>query len=361
MNKELSYITFKGLAITDINLVGNDAWGEGLRIGAGCSNIIIENCEFYNLTSEGGADIESGIQAIYLCGDMGDSLKPISNCVIRNNYIHNCTTGWSEAMMLEGNVTDCEIYNNTLNDTGNIGIDVAGNFSWTGTVGDINNQARNITISKNLVMNCNSPYATSGGIYVDGGRDVIIEHNIIYHSQCGIELGAEEPGATVENFYIRDNLIVDCGRSLGVGGYQSTSATHRNTFVYNNTFVGGTWYKEKTMVSIENTDNFKMYNNIFYAQSGNSLIYNEAGINLDFNYNCWYHPSSSLPSLEGSKSFKSDPLFVLNNGTLEGDYTLQNNSPCLNVGLYNNLYCSNLDLKGKSRVNNVIDVGCYEK
>ena len=188
-----------------------------------------------------------------------------------------------------------------------------------------------------------------------------IENNIVYHSQCGIELGAEEPGATVENFYVRGNLVIDCGRSLGVGGYQDTSATHRNAYVYNNTFIGGTWYKENNMIFIENTSNLKLYNNIFYAQSGNGLVSNSGGTSLDFNYNCWYKPSlKTLPSEEGSNSFIADPLFVLNSGDLSGNYTLQESSRCIETGLYDN-NCSNYDLKGKARVNKVIDIGCYER
>lgn len=362
INNNLSYITIKGLTMTDINLTGNDVWGKAIFIGTGNSYIIIEDNEFYNLTSEGGTSIESGIQAIYACGDANESDTPmVSNCIIRNNYIHDCATGWSEAMMLEGNVTDCQIYNNTIDNTGNIGIDVAGNYSWTGTVGSAENQARNINIYNNLIKNCQSEYATAAGIYSDGARNITISHNIVYNCQCGIELGAEEPGANVENFYVHNNLTVNCGRTLGVGGYQSTSATHQNTFVYNNTFIGGDWYADdNAMIAIYRTTNFQAYNNIFYAQSGNALIENENGT-ITFNYNCWYQSGlSSLPSGEGVNSFIGNPQFVNYTNTLEGDYTLQSNSICLNKGSYNAAYCGTFDLKGNQRVNDVIDIGCYE-
>ena len=362
MNADLSYITIKGLTITDVNLTGNDVWDNAISIGAGNSHIIIEDNEFYNLTSEGGTENESGLQAIYVSGDMNESTNSVNNCIIRNNYIHDCATGWSEAIMLEGNVTDCEVYNNTIDNTGNIGIDVAGNYDWLGTVGDANNQARNITIYNNLVMNCQSEYATAGGIYSDGARNITIDHNIIYNCQGGIEIGAEEPGYQVENFYVHNNLLINNGRSLAVGGYQSTSATHRNTFVYNNTIIGGDWYADDSaMIAIYRTTNFQAYNNIFYAQSGNSLIENEAGT-FTFNNNCWYQQGlSSLPSGEGKNSFVNNPQFVNYTNTLEGDYTLQTNSPCLDKGSYNVTYCGTFDLNGGQRVNNIIDIGCYEK
>lgn len=363
LNAGLSYITFKGLTIANLNLVGTDMWEDLIIVGSGCNNITIEDNEFYNLTCEGGTNITSGIRAIYVLGNSIETPTPTSNVTIRNNYIHDCMTGWSEAVTIQGNVTDCLIINNTLDTTGNIGIDTAGNYSWTGTVGDSNNQARNIQIRQNLVKNCISEYAASAGIYNDGGRDIIIEHNIVYHCQCGIETGAEEPGATVENFYIRNNLLVDNGRSLGAGGYQATSATHQNTYLYNNTVIGGDWYTlDMNIISIYRTSNLVAKNNIFYAQRGNVLLESGNGTNLDFDFNCWYQDGlSSLPQNEGVNSIVADPMFLNNDLTLEGDYTLQEGSPCKDTGSYNANYCGTLDLRGKNRVKGIIDMGCYEK
>ena len=363
INPNLNYITIKGLTITNINTTGSDQWDNAIRVGAGCTNITIENNEFYNLTCQGGTNIESGIRAIYCVASTSESSNPSSNIIIKNNYVHDCMTGWSEAITLQGNITNCSVINNTIDNTGNIGIDIAGNYSWTGTVGDSNNQSRYIEIKQNLVMNCLSEYAICAGIYSDGARDLTIEHNIVYHCQCGIETGAEQTGATVENFYIRNNLLIDNGRSIGVGGYQQTSASHRNTYIFNNTVIGGTWHKsDMSMMSIYRTSNLVVKNNIFYAQSSNSLIENSNGTGLDFNYNCWYQEGlNSLPTNEGKNSIISDPLFLNNDLTINGDYTLQDNSPCINNGSYNDTYCGTLDLKGKTRLKGIIDMGCYEK
>ena len=52
-----------------------------------------------------------------------------NNITIENNYVYNCKTGWSEAITTDGNVENCIIKNNTVDNTGNIGIDLCGNFS----------------------------------------------------------------------------------------------------------------------------------------------------------------------------------------------------------------------------------------
>lgn len=362
LNAGVSYITLKGLTIANINLTGNDMWGTGVTVSAGCTNITIEDNEFYNLTCETGTGIVSGIQAIYCAGNTTEITTPMSNVIIRNNYIHDCNTGWSEALMMEGNITDSKIINNTIYNTGNIGIDIAGNYSWTGTVGDVNNQARNIEIRENLVSTCLSEYATCAGIYSDGGRNLTIEHNLVYHCQCGIEVGAEEAGATVENFYIRNNLLIDNGRSIGVGGYQETSASHQNTYIYNNTIIGGAWYPDDlNIISIYRTSNLVARNNIFYAQKENVLLEKGNGTNLDFNYNCWYQNGlTSLPEIEGVNSMVADPLLRNNDLTLDGSYTLQDGSPCIGEGNYD-ANCGTLDFSGMPRGKSIIDIGCYQK
>lgn len=348
------YLNFEGFLIKDLT---NLDWDTCVSFNSGSSYINFRNNEITNIKCKSA---DNGCNPLVLYGD--SATNSINNINVENNYIHDCSTGWSEAITCNGNVEYCNIVQNTVDNNGNIGIDLAGNFSWTGTVGSSTNQARFITVARNLVSNCNSTYATSAGLYCDGGRDNIFEYNVVYHCQCGIELGAEEGGATVENFHVRNNLVIDCGRSIGIGGYQSTSATHRNTYVYNNTFIGGTWYKEKYMVFLENTSNVNMHNNIFYAQSENKLLANNGGSDLKFDYNCWYHPSSSLPSQEGAHSFKSDPLFVNNTNTLDGDYSLKSSSPCIDKGINAGAnYTTNHDITGANRIyNNAIDIGCYE-
>lgn len=342
------YINFEGFVIRD--LVNLD-WDYAVNFSGGSSYITFKNNEITNIRAKSS---DNGCNPLVL---YGDSSKSINNIIIQNNYIYNCSTGWSEALTADGNVENCLILENTVDNTGNIGIDLAGNYSWTGNVGDSNNQARFITVSRNLVKNSQSSYATSAGIYCDGSRDNTISYNIIYNAQCGIELGAEEKGAVVENFYVHDNLIIDSGRSIGVGGYQSTSATHRNSYIYNNTIIAGDSNEENYGLMIERTSNLNFANNIIYATSKTTLISNDNNSSLYSSNNCWYKLNGSLPGGESNSIFK-DPLFVKNTGDLNGDYSLKANSPCINSG--KSVKIGDIDLAGNNRINGIIDIGAFE-
>lgn len=350
------YVNFEGFKIQD--LIDLD-WGNCLTVANGCSYINLRNLEITNIKCKAfDSSSSNGCNPLVLYGDGTNS---ISNCLIENCYVHDCDTGWSEAITLNGNVTDCVVRNCCVDNNQNIGIDLAGNFSWTGTIGDNTNQARNTIVENNLVMNCQSPYATSAGLYCDGSRDITFRYNVIYNAQCGIELGAEESGATVQNFYVYGNLIIDSGRSIGAGGYQTTSATHQNTYIYNNTIVCGNSNKENLGLMLERTSNLYFVNNIVYGSSNSELF--EPGSNaknLNIANNCWYKTGGSKPTEDTTGIFK-DPLFVNNNGLITGDYTLQEGSSCINSGINSSeLYRGNLDLNGNNRLVGVIDIGAFE-
>lgn len=350
----VKYVNFIGFLIKDITA----SWATCLKVSNGCSYINIKNNEITNINQLPSGTENNGCNPLVL---YGDGATPISNCVVENNYIHDCDTGWSEALTLNGNVTDCQVIQNTIDNCNNIGIDLAGNFSWTGTVGDATNQARFITVARNLVMNCQSPYATSAGLYCDGGRDNTFENNVVYHCQCGIELGAEEAGATVENFYVRNNLLIDCGRAIGVGGYQETSATHRNTYIYNNTIVNKDGQEENVGIYLERTSNVEFYNNIVYGETGFTFITLGKGTNVLRGNNMYYKPSGAKPSGETNSSH-ANPLFTNRTMDLTGDYTLKSTSTGINKGKTGSTasQVGTVDLFGNSRIVTRVDMGCYE-
>ena len=350
----VKYVNFEGFLLRDLQ----GSWISCLKVGAGCSYINIRNNEITNIKQLKSNSENNGCNPLVL---YGDGSTPISNCIIENNYIHHCDTGWSEALTLNGNVTNCQVIQNTIDDCKNIGIDLAGNFSWTGSVGDSNNQARFITVARNLVMNCQSPYATSAGLYCDGGRNNTFEYNITYNCQCGIEVGAEEAGATVENFYIRNNLIINCGRSIGVGGYQSTSATHRNTYIYNNTIIGKDGQAENCGLMLERTNNVEFCNNIVIGQSEFEFYenYNNLGKNVIRKNNLYYKPDGSLPSGEDNSIF-ADPKLSKLTYDLSGDFKLTELSEAIDKGITSDKY-GDIDILGNTRVkNSKVDIGAYE-
>ena len=305
------YIKLEGFIFKDYT--PNDDWGACISLCGGASNIQIRNNEISNIKCRGTGEV--GVNCIVLTGDSSSS---INNVTIENNYVYNCNTGWSEAITTDGNVENCVIKNNTVDNTGNIGIDLCGNFSWTGTVGSDTNQSRNILVTKNKVMNCNSAYATSAGLYCDGGRDNTFAYNIVYNSQCGIELGAEEKGADVKNFTVNNNIIVNCGRAIGAGAYLSTGAKHYNTNVYDNTIICNETSKwgENYAIYLERTTGFTFKNNVVYAKtSKTSFIETSGSASYTLSGNTWYVEggNGSKPSADSTGVFKNPNIAGLDN------------------------------------------------
>ena len=68
--------------------------------------------------------------------------------------------------------------------------------------------ARNGIVRGNTVLRANEQgggYA--GGIYVDGGKDILIERNVVSGSDLGIEIGAENSGIITSGVIVRDNVV----------------------------------------------------------------------------------------------------------------------------------------------------------
>ncbi|WP_455931567.1 right-handed parallel beta-helix repeat-containing protein, partial [Priestia aryabhattai] len=77
-------------------------------------------------------------------------------------------------------------------------------------------QAREGVISENSIYNVSS-YSnpayrheySAGGIYVDGGKEVVIEHNISSHNDLGIEIASEHHGKQTTNIQVVRNMIYE--------------------------------------------------------------------------------------------------------------------------------------------------------
>ena len=349
------YINFENFKISDLFDLH---WGSAVRVSGGTSYINLRNLEVSNINCrEIVGEDTSGCNPIVIYADAAGA---ITNITVENCFIHDCDTGWSEALTLNGNVSNCLIKNCTIRDITNIGIDLAGNYEWTGTVGDPNNQTHDCIVENCLIMNCQSPYATSAGLYSDGARDNTFRYNVIYNCQCGIELGSEQPGSVSENFTIHNNLIIDSGRCIGIGAYLETGAQNRNAWIYNNTFVCGDNNKENYGLYVERTDNVNFYNNIVYGTPNTKLYSNGYNSTVHVGNNCWYQEGGSKPSIDSTGIF-ADPHFINNDLTTLGTYSVAETSPCVDAGINAAVeYVGTLDLNGNKRICKTIDVGAFE-
>ena len=323
-----SYIRIEGLEICD-NSGNNTPMGISVE-GAG-TNIQIVNNKVYGITSSSNAH---GI-AVYGT----NSKSPITNLLIEGNEVYNCKLGQSESMVLNGNVTEFKVINNKVHDNDNIGIDFIG---YEGTAGSgETDRVRDGICSGNMVYNISSiknptynDYAADG-IYVDGGKNIIIEGNYVRNCDIGIEMASEHKGKTTDNIIVRNNLILDCTNyaALVFGGESKSNGNATNIKIYNNTV-----YNADTALVIANADSStnEVKNNIF--NKVNTIIEGNVGKN----------------TIENNMS--SDAQFV---SPSSGNFELKAGSPCINAGISVN--AGNLDYSLKTRIyNGKIDMGCLE-
>ena len=312
------------------------------------------------------------------------STGSINNLVIKGNEIRNCILGWSESMVLNGNVENFIVQNNIVHDNDNIGIDFIGH---EGTCNDASlDQARDGLCIGNLVYNIDSlpnpAYAgerSADGIYVDGGKRITIEKNIIHHCNIGIEIASEHKNKGTSNILVRNNFIHDShSGGLFIGGYASNKGWARDCNIINNTFYNNDtddcgWGGEIVMQYHCSDNVFK--NNLISAAANRLFISNEntSSSNNTFDYNLYYGSScqwiwndttystfSSYKSASGqdANSLTDDPKLV---DPTNRDLHIRFDSPCINAADPSLDYSSQTDIDTEPRqMNGAPDIGADE-
>lgn len=398
------YIKIDGLRFTN----HNGSYQPVINTFGNCNHIEISNCEFYStdcnesyaILCEGRGD-DFKIMNNYMHDLLGSNAVgvlfvgsstsiPFSNILISGNHVQNIAPAPSEAIALNGNINGFEISNNLVEDVNNIGIVMIGGEDWVNT-NDAVNFARNGVCKFNTVINANSIYGGgfAGGIYVDGGKDIVIENNSVTGSDIGMEIGCENQGFIAENITVRNNIIYKNEKSgLGFGGYdfpatgqvQNCSFTG-NTVVDNdllNTGFGQLW--------IQYALNCEVKNNIFYT-STNAWMVNAETIdptfNIDLNYNDYYYTGGNTNAkflfdfdyIVGYENYKlatgTDANSITANPLLSNlispdyDFHLLAISPCINAGdpAYDDagIDADDLDIDLESRlIGSQVDIGSDE-
>ncbi len=278
-----SYVEVAGFEIRN-NLGVND--GSGIRIIGNGTNIEIRDNVIHDMR---------GLHAMGITV-YGTDAQPIENLIIDGNEIYDSEPATSEALTLNGNVTDFQVTNNTVRDVNNIGIDFIG--GETDIQPDQNLVARNGLCAGNTVINANSNYGGgfAGGIYVDGGRDIVVERNTVTGSDLGIEIGAENAGLLTSGIIVRDNFVYDNDKvGIVFGGFKSSVGRANDNF-----FLHNTLYKNDTLSAgfgefwIQYAENNTIGNNIVYSGTQNLVLYSEAGnVGALLDYNLWYTEAGS--------------------------------------------------------------------
>lgn len=297
--ENVNYINIEGLKFQDYQKL--DARG---ILVINSSNISILNNEFSNIDYSSTAvgqtpNSSQNSQPIIIFGK--DPLNSINNLVINGNIIHDCETGWSECLSINGNIDGFEVKNNHIYNNTNIPLVAIGH---EGECPDpALDQARNGLIKNNNIHDNPSAYAAAGGIYIDGGKSIIVENNISYNNDFGIEVGCENNGnapndPSASDIIVRNNLIYNNKISgIALGGYNySTSGKVETTTITNNTlFNNDTDNSYSGELLISYVENSIIENNILYTNNADKVLIISENPNptLSLNYNLYYTPSGS--------------------------------------------------------------------
>lgn len=313
-------------------------------------------------------------------GVFGTQLQPLSAIVIRGNTLRNLTLGSSEALVINGNVDGFQVLGNVVIDCDNIGIDAIG-FEDVAPAADID-QARNGIIARNRVERIqtkgNPAYTgpAAAGIYIDGGRDIVIERNWVSHCDIGIEVASEHAGRVTHDITVRSNLLVEnLLAGLFIGGYNShTTGDAENCRILHNTFYnndtdpqGGAFGQLCIQYRVRD---LLVAGNIFVhtiTKDGNYNIFvvqwNDTGRDLTFERNLYYGTDTPVwviandwtvgwdSYLENAQSGVTEswgnPAFVDAPGN---DFTLATVSPAIGLGYTGFIEMGELDFEGNLRL-----------
>ena len=236
-----SFVKVIGLTIENAVKSSSKIFQAGIWVRGAGSFIEIRNNTVSNIVN---STSESGCHGIAVYGTNGTT--PLSNVTVDGNEVTGCKTGWSESMVLNGNVENFVVSHNKVHDNDNIGIDFIGFEGECPT--PALDQARNGVCTDNVVYNItsagNPAYGedrSADGLYVDGGRNITIERNKVDNCDIGIELASEHRGKSTEGITVRNNFVSRSYQgNLEMGGYAANKGKAVNCVLVNNTTYQGT-------------------------------------------------------------------------------------------------------------------------
>ncbi len=376
-----SYIRLEGFEMRNMITSDTDKFPAGIWVRGNSHHIEIKNNNIHHIEHN---HRDGGAHGIAVYGT--NTTVSIHDILIDGNEVHHCKLAWSESIVLNGNVENFVVSNNIVHDNNNIAFDFIG---FEGTCSDVTlDQARNGLVTGNIAYNIDSrsnpSYDGDGsadGIYVDGGKDIIIEKNIVFNCNIGVELASEHSNGFTSGVILRNNLIRN-NHAIGIaiGGYDAQRGKTLNCTIVNNTLYhnrsddfdwGGEIYIQYYC------ENNIIKNNIVYSKSNIPLISysNTTGKDFHIDYNDYYSSGTKRWVWEGneysnfnayknnskndSNSFYADPLLedVENN-----DPALLENSPAVNSGVtLSPDIIGNEDFFGNPRiVGDTVDIGAVE-
>jgi cysteine-rich repeat protein len=366
--EDRSWVKIVGFEIRN-NLGVND--GSGIRVLGAGSHIEIRDNVIHDIRGAHAMGI-----TVY-----GTKASPLSDLVIDGNLIHDCDPAQSEALTLNGNVTDFAVTNNVVRDVDSIGIDFIG--GETDIQPDPAKVARNGVCRGNTVIRARASYGGgfAGGIYVDGGRDIVVENNVVTESDLGIEIGAENGGIETTGVVVRNNVVHGNDKAgIVFGGFAAGAGRVRDCEFRNNTL-----YRNDTLGAgfgelwIQFAEDNVVRNNLLAATDQNLFVASYGGsVGNALDHNLYFAEDGAAAAVfvwndtpyTGFEAYRSatgqdassgfdDPEWIAPGA---GDFHLGAQSPAVNAGdPATSVAVGETDLDGAARLSGPrIDVGADE-
>ncbi|WP_286857867.1 MULTISPECIES: DUF1565 domain-containing protein [Sphingobacterium] len=385
------FIQFDGFEIRNFKTQakGNDV--NGIIIDQGSKNITIRNNRVHHIENNTSPQDGRSGHGILVIGNTNEALQDI---IVEDNTIHDCNTGYSENLTINGYVDGFIIRRNKVYNGENIGIVAAGGYAANATANL--NYVRNGLISQNEVYDIDgrtgpipafAQHNGAIGIYIDGARDIIVERNSVYRCGRGIGLVSETDHFPTRDCIVRNNKVYHnslAGISLGgylnyTGGGTLKCYVVNNTLFHNNIDKGYFDEIEGEIRLVENCTENIIQNNIIVAHPNSVFIhkYTNTGKSNAIDYNLYFSTGEGQWIWNGKvirdqqtwKStligdthtiFGQDPGFI---STTQADFGLRHSSPALAKGNFiGEAIHGELDLSGQARIEaNRISIGAFQK
>ena len=386
-----SFLVLRGLELCNLATDKLDETPAAIQVSGESRDITVEDCFIHHIANNAKPISNGNGRDAHGIAVFGDAAEPIRNLRIANNLLCDLVLGSSEALVINGNVDGFEVEENELRDCDNIGIDCIG-FEET-SPNPNTDQARNGKIIANRIYRIttskNPSYKnerTAAGIYIDGGKDIVVERNEVFECDFGVEVASEKKGKTTESILVQNNLLYrNVYAGLIIGGYNkgSTGSASRcrvinNTFFNNDTEPqGDEWGQIHLQFRVEEcvfANNVLMHliekdgSNLFVVQWAKSGRENRFRNNIYFGKaqpvwvlgDKWMEELSEFkqhPFVDKSELF-ADPKFK----SLEkSDFRVSNGSPCIDFGDTSLVPKGALDFASQARVVAAsVDCGAFE-
>jgi len=384
--ENVSYVKVIGLEVRNLKAGGStSAFPAGIWIRGYGDHIEIRDNKVHDIENSCS---RCGAHGIAVYGR--SAIDSFHDILIDGNEVYNGKFGWSESLVLNGNVERFTVSNNVVHDNDNIGIDLIG---YEGTAPDpAVDRARDGSVIANTVYNISSygnpAYGTersADGLYVDGGTRILLDRNIVHDTNIGIELASEHSGRDTSYITIRNNFVYNNTQvGVAIGGYDKHRGSTQNCVIVNNTLYNNYTQRDwgaELYVQYDTRYNL-IENNIFFANDARryieswSTVMTANVVDRNMYYavgggtsgtwiwkNVTYSTFAAYQAGSGNDATSLvglDPLLV---NTASGDLHLSAGSPAINAG--ENLSSDQMgttDIDGDPRIiDKIVDIGADER